>query len=45
MDDDLAEGDIVEADLSNRPNHKPNKGPKNRYDAKTEPIRLEKGSF
>ena len=28
VDDDLAEGDIVEADLSNRPNQRPNREPK-----------------
>ena len=37
----LAGQDDDEADLSNRPNQ----WPKNRYDAKTGPIRLEKGSF
>ena len=33
--------DDDEADLSKRPNQRP----KNEYDAKTGPIRLEKGSF
>ena len=37
----LAVEDDDEADLSNRPNDEP----KSRYDAKTGPIRLEKGSF
>ena len=37
----LAVEDDDEADILKRPNQ----WPKNRYDAKTEPIRLEKGSF
>ena len=41
VDDGLAEGTVVEADLSNRPNDEP----KNECDAKTGPIRVRNGSF
>ena len=39
MDDDLAEGDVVEADLSNRPNQRPNREPNQMWMLKLDRLR------